>query len=85
MPTPVWSTKDRRDGRRSGEPWVAVLESVKPLRGVAKPWRITVNRGHYDPYRDGTRRPAPAVFAEFGDEPTARSAFEAAVKYEKTK
>jgi hypothetical protein len=62
-----------------------VLECAKPSRGIAKPWRLVVNRGYYDPYRDGTRRPVPAVFAEFGDEPTARSAFEAAVKYEKTK
>ena len=90
MPAPVWSTKDRREGRRNGEPWCATLEQAKPAKGVDHPWRYAVIRGwpafpNRESLPRGEANDKPAVFATFRDEASARTAFKAAVEHERAK
>lgn len=89
----MYVQKDRAEGRRHGEPWVATLQCAKPIRGIDKPWRLIVHRGFGGEAWDRTaphrlqrvHDNKPAVFAEYADEATARSAFAAAVRHEKNR
>lgn len=87
----IYVQKDRADGRRNGEPWSVLLECAKPVRGIERPWRIIVHRGwpqvhNRESPRAGRIEPRmPSVFAEYVDEATARAAFIAAVKNERTR
>lgn len=85
-----WIQVERHDGRRNGEPWCSTLEHAKPAKGIDRPWRLTVIRGwpaysNRESLPRGEVNAKPAVFATFEDEATARAAYAAAVKNEKTK